>query len=212
MLVEIEKTRYKISFSDILNNSIYHSSSKCNWYNLWCRKIDYYEYQMEEFKKKYPILYESFPYYCGLTENAISLINNIDSEIDLFISHKRLYKNENNIDFYNPVNLILDSKVRDICEYLKNCFFYDYNPLINIKNYVDYNINNSDEAILFLSRMLYPSYYFDMYDEIIKGNKSEISILDICNKSSNYEKLLVEVYNYLLLKYIIPEIEWLKKM
>ena len=42
---------------------------------MWIRKIDYFEYQISQFGKKYPIIRESFNYYVGLAENGISLLN-----------------------------------------------------------------------------------------------------------------------------------------
>ena len=69
-----------------------------------------------------------------------------------------------------------------------------------------------NEAILFMARMLYPSYYFDLYDEIINKETKESKLLNIRNKICEYEELLKEIYSYLHLKYNIPEIEWLKKI
>ena len=212
LLIKIDNNKYEIDLSDIINSSLYYGRGRCNWYNLWCKKNDYYEYQIEQIKKSYPLLYNSFSYYKGLTENAISLINYINNEIEYYVSHQRIYKNETNIQFYNPTNIILDSKVRDICEYFKSSFFGGFIQLISVKNYIDYNINSFDEAILFMARMLYPSYYFDLYDEIINKETKESKLLNIRNKICEYEELLKEIYCYLHLKYNIPEIEWLKKI
>jgi len=62
--------------------------------------------------------------------------------------------------------MIKDIKVRDIAEFFKQQFFYIENPIINVKNYLDYMNITNDEAILFMARLLYPSYYFDIYDAI----------------------------------------------
>lgn len=212
IMIETDNYKYKINLSDIMNNNIYYGKGMCNWYDLWIAKVDYYEYQIDQVKRKYPLLYNTFAYYSGLTENAIELILNVNYEIDYYISHKRIGKNELNIDFYNPINLILDSKVRDVCEYFKSCFFYEENPIISIKNYIDYNLINDTDAILFLSRMIYPSYYFDLYDKILKGEQKEDKILDITKKVDDYEQLLIEVYNYIIIRFNVPEIEWIKKI
>ena len=212
ILIRIDKNKYKIDLSDIINGNIYYGKGKCNWYNLWCEKIDYYEYQIEQLKKSYSLLYNSFSYYKGLTENAISLVSYINHEINCYISHQRIYKNETNIEFYNPINIMLDSKVRDVCEYFKNSFFSGVNPIIDIKNYIDYYINNYDDAILFMARMLYPSYYFDIYDKIINNEIKEEKILNICSRISEYEELLKDIYIYMLAHFKIPEIDWLKKI
>ena len=108
--------------------------------------------------------------------------------------------------------MIIDVKVRDITEYFKQQFFYVKNPIIDVKNYIDYVKLSNDEATLFLARLLYPSYYFDIYDEIIQGNVSENKINIIIDKVSDYEEFIKEIYAYMKIKYQMPEIEWLMKI
>ena len=45
-----------------------------NWNILWSNKIDYFEYQINQMGKKYPILVDTFAYFTGLAENAISYV------------------------------------------------------------------------------------------------------------------------------------------
>ena len=33
-----------------------NTDKKCNWFNLWCNKVDYYEYHISQNGKKYPLL------------------------------------------------------------------------------------------------------------------------------------------------------------
>lgn len=41
-----------ISMQDITSYNVFvKNNQKCNWKNLWCEKIDYYEYQIKEFGK-----------------------------------------------------------------------------------------------------------------------------------------------------------------
>ena len=60
-----------------------------------------------------------------------------------------------------------------------------------------------------MARLLYPSYYFDMYDEIIQDKLSEDKIDVYIKKNLNYETFLKQVYGYLKNRHNIPEIEWL---
>ena len=136
---------------------------------------------MNQFRKKYPVLYSSFEYYSGMTESAIMLVGMVDKKmLDTYIEHNRIYKNSSNLDFYNPLNMIIDVRVRDIAEYFKQQFFYVSNPLINVKNYLDYTKLSNEETALFLARLVYPSYYFDAYDEIIP------TVLEIPSKQHPY--------------------------
>ena len=206
-------TNRKINIGDIINYTIIINSKHNNdWKSKWCEKLDYYEYQMQQFEKKYPIISESFTYYDGMTETAISLLNNINpSVVNNYISHSRIGKNTSLQDLYNPLNMIVDTRVRDVSEYYKNLFFYEKNPLIEINQYLHNNHLTYEECMLFLARMIYPSYYFDIYDDIISGKVSEQKINIITSKVNEYEMFLKEIYSSINAMYNIPEIEWLKK-
>ena len=49
------------SYISIPTNS-FKSLSRNNWYDMWIKKIDYFEYQISQFGKKYPIITESASY------------------------------------------------------------------------------------------------------------------------------------------------------
>ena len=186
-----------------------------DWIKLWSEKIDYYEYQINQLGKEYPILCDSLSYYIGLGENAISyLVNNIDNEkMALVTSHKRIKINDGSFEFYNPINFIIDNRVRDVSEYIKESFFLNRFSSNELKMYINSNNFNKKEYIYLFSRLLFPTYYFDMYDEIINNNLKEDLILPILNKINDYEKFLISIYKYILYekKVQIEPIEWLLK-
>lgn len=191
----------KIDINDIiymLNENVDLSGLKSllrtNWVSLWSSKVDYIEYQMGHLIKKYPFLNNTIDYYLGLCENAITYIKNLkmfsDYKIPIGISHKRIIKDATLFDLYNPLNLILDYKVRNIAEYLKDAFFKDedVNYILNIvfKNFWFDKLNLS----LLVARLLYPSYYFDLFEEIIDKELDENIILTLTKKSSKYEEFI----------------------
>ena len=202
-----------ITISDILAYNIQiDNEKKCNWYHLWCEKIDYYEYQVSQYGKKYPLIKETFSYYNGMSETAISLLKTIDiTKVNLYISHNRITSRTNLIEFYNPLNMTADVKVRDICEYIKNSFFKDRNILNEVEKYFIMVNLTYEEAILFLARLIYPSYYFDLYDEIIQGKEKEDKLYFYTNKIPSYEIFLYNVINILNHMYRLPEIDWIIK-
>ena len=203
-----------ININNILSyNFQIQINQKYNWYRLWCQKLDYYEYQIREYGKKYPIIRESFSYYNGLCETAISLLSNIKIDnINMYINHQRINKNMTQLEFYNPLNLIIDTKVRDISDFIKIKFFKGDNSLEDIKKYIKMSNLNYNEVLLFYIRLIYPSYYFDTYDEIIQGKAKEDKLLNYINQSNKYEIFLKEVYILLNNYYKLPEIEWIKKV
>ena len=206
-------TSHLIKLYDIYSyNILIESDKQCNWYDLWCKKLDYYEYQVNQYGKKYPLIRESFSYYDGMCETAISLLKIVDlRNIGVYINHHRITKNTSLVDFYNPLNMIIDVKVRDVCEYFKKEFFEDRNPLNDINNYLLMANLTNDEAMLFFIRLVYPSYYFDLYDEIIQENQPENKLYYYINKVDKYENFLYDVYVLLKKMYTIPEIEWIIK-
>ena len=206
--INIEK---KVDMNEIVSyDIIVRGEYNLNWKNLWKEKIDYYEYQMNQLSFKHKMLKDSFNYYVGLTETAISLLNYIDdSKIDYYICHKRINYNEKLSEFFNPINIIIDTRTRDIAEYIKTNYINENLDIKEVYFYLDRLNFNYVESILFLSRLLYPSYYFDVYDEIIQERISEEKMNEIIKKNTACELFLKQVYSYLKGRYNIPEIEWL---
>ena len=116
----------KININDIIafSNSIAYTTKPNNWGNLWSQKNDYLEYQISMLGTDHPLIRESFSYYIGLGETAIQLVNSLEKTNDsLVYAHRRLGINDRQYDLYNPLNLTIDFKVRDMAEYLKSRFF-----------------------------------------------------------------------------------------
>ena len=200
-----------VDMGEILNYDIeIFDRHELNWKELWQEKVDYYEYQMSQLSIKYSLLKESFNYYVGMTETAISLLEYIDSnKIKYSISHKKIYYKEKMDIFFNPMQITIDSRVRDIAEYIKINFMNNVFNLDDTLKLIDYLHLNDTEAILFLSRLLYPSYYFYEYEKIIFQKSNEQKLLNYIEKNTQYEVFLSKIYKYLKSKFYIPEVEWL---
>lgn len=178
---------------------------------LWEEKNDYLEYQLSMLGKSHPIITDSFSYYIGLGEIAIAIINNARKEsITGVYAHNRIKKNQTTFDLYNPLNIKIDSRVRDAAEYFKQSFFNNE----NIERELDYYLNNIHltpyECILFLSRMIYPTYYFDKFEEIITNRECDENLIPIINKSCEYERILKKIYKEYKNRVRINTIEWLE--
>ncbi len=213
VLLKLIVPKAKISINDIISlNNINVPIAKSSlrrddWYNLWIQKIDYFEYQVSQMGKKYPMIRESFNYYVGLAENAVILVKNTNKNtLSLGLSHRRI--DNTSFELYNPLNLIIDLRIRDVCEYFKYCFFNN----IDIKNELDlflnYNKLSRDEGRYFLARMLFPTYYFDLYEKIINNEIDEKELNKITSKADKYEQILKHIYLYF--KNTDLNIEWLE--
>lgn len=205
-------TLEEINFSA---DSLYTENLKINWGILWSRKIDYLEELINENGKKYPIIVNSFNYFVGMAENAISYYNDIqiDNNYKYVISHKNFRFNDTVEALYNPLNIIFDYRARDISEYIKNAFFLNniniYNELTEFLKVKGLSIT---DVKLIIARLMYPSFYFEMYEDILIDNNDEKIIVPIVDKLPEYEKYLANVIDYFRSYYDIPIIPWLNNV
>ena len=191
---------------------------RANWSNLWMAKIDYLEYFHEQNYQKYPLLSDSFNYFVGLTENAISYLNDTVSnfqpeKIDIgVISHDTISFDDTIYALYDPQNIIIDHRARDLGEYIKISFFKDnYSIFDELDEYFKYHYFSSYGIHLLMARIMYPSFYFDIYDAIVEKRENESSILKITSMIDEYEIYLSDMWKYFHKFYPIKDIPWLCK-
>lgn len=220
ILLRVYVPNGRVNFKELLKfSNIFIDHTKFNglicdkWYNMWAKKIDYFEYQISHVGKKYPIIRNSFHYFIGLAENSIEFLNESENFTDnLVICHKRIKFNEEIKETYNPLNFVLDSKTRDVAEYIKDKFFRDKYNLHDFINDITLCDFNEKQFFLLYARLLFPSYYFDVYENIISGNDEEKSLNKILLKSNEYALFLKDVWLEINKFYKLPEVEWIIKM
>lgn len=219
MLVKIYFENRNINFEDLyffsnlyIDVSNYRELDKSDWYYLWTNKIDYIEYQVSQFGKNYPLIRKSINYYIGMAETAINLLGNKKKETTHFvISHRRVKSKSKLWDIYNPLSLVIDTRVRDISEFYKTLFFdKGLNIELLKKQVLSYQFS-SYEAFLFYVRMIFPTYYFDCYEEIVLGDLNEKELLKYIYKAEQYRVFLKEIYFFLKQYYDLIEVEWIIK-
>lgn len=177
------------------------------WINLWIQKCDFIEYQIVHISGKYKVIDESIDYFIGMLENAIAYLNyNLSNNTPkLYLQHKRM----NEKDFYNPLNIKVDTKERDLAEYLKLSFYheqYNINDAINMLKKIKFS---RDEKIRLVARLLYPSYYFDLYEKLINNEDNEEKIKKVVLKTTEYEQFLKQIFDILNTTNDLPYIHWL---
>lgn len=205
-----------IKLNDILIlNSTKSGLYRNSWAELWSSKIDYFEYQVHELGKSKSLILDTFSYYVGLGENAISYVNITTSKYNMSfldkitLSHKRIAYPNYKLNYFNPINFIFDLEVRDLAEYIKSAFFVSEDAfsilkeLLKIKKFSIYSYH------LLYARLLYPSYYFDIYEQIMNFYEKEDVLIPIIEKAEEYEKFLANAY-FEISKYVsLERIEWL---
>lgn len=223
VLISNRAPNRRIYFSDLLvvkdfiplNN--FMLLKRNDWVNLWSKKNDYFEYQKEYIKTKFPILYYSLDYYIGLSENAISYIGQVEREMKpserdhLVLAKKRVHYNDNLHEFQSPLNIVIDYKERDVSEYFKSLFLDDCYNEEEIINYLKELPASGFGMGLLMGRMLFPSFYFDLYEKIVNDVIPEKEIYKIIDKSDDYEYFLRFIYFEINKIIKIPRIDWLHK-
>ncbi len=214
----------EISLEDIIKisamltlNPTKSSLYRISWNKLWSDKIDYFEYQISELGKEKILILNSISYYIGLGENAINYVSSTlnkykpSNQDKICLSHRRINYPNYKLNYLNPISFIFDYEIRDIAEYLKSAFFKDDYPLNYLKQTLKTNQFSIFSLSLLYARLLYPTYYFDIYEQIMNKEESEEKLIPIIEKIPEYEKFLQEAY-YEINKYApIERIEWLLK-
>ena len=206
---------YEVKFDEFKYYPI--NSSGVNWGNLWSERLDYYEVQIRELGIKYQTVLNSFGMFSGLSENAILYFNMTmekfrDLESNVGIVHNRVKYPCYLIDYYNPVNFVIDYSVRDISEYIKSYIIsddFDFNNIISLINRM--NLNDLMFNLLY-ARLLYPTFYFDVFDKIILEDGKDSDVVFILNKLDIYLDTLKRLYDRFNNEYQMFRIEWLNKI
>lgn len=200
----VEKTEKEIDLNDLLlfANLTLNFTSELRWIDKWIQKTDALESNRSELLSKNETLEKTLDYYLGISENAIMYVkyhsSNIGKIYQLHLQHERLNtKTRKYIMFYNPFYIIFDIRVRDISELIKQYILEGKNYKKLLKEIIEIMKINSNEIGLIVSRIMFPTYYFDFIeDENSFANKKIITFssyyLDTMNEiiklaSSYYE-------------------------
>lgn len=205
----------KISEKLVLNNNksnLYRN----NWGTLWSEKIDYFEYQVRELSIEKDVVKNSFSYYVGMAENAISYVNNTNMKYGgdayrIVLSHRRVFYPNYKLNYLNPLSFVFDLEVRDIAEYLKAMFFKkDISFCLDeLSSYLKIRHLSLYEYQMLYARLLYPTYYLDVYESVMNKNGDEEELVNIIKKCDSYEEFLKKAYLEISKYAKIDKIEWI---
>ena len=102
--------------------------------------------------------------------------------------------------------MVIDYKVRDLSEYIKSVFFNTNNISLVINKLFNKYYFDKLNSSLFISRLLFPSYFFDMFEDIVYNNVNENKIECIIKKSSSLENFI----GLLIKRFNIQTIGWIE--
>ncbi len=197
--------------SDNSNNYVFR------WKILWQNKIDYFEKQMIHLKGKFPILNTVSSYYIGMAENAIlylTLLIEKQSDFDsslLAVSHNLWnYRKKGNF-FLFPTNLTIDLRIRDISEIIKFFIFFKSNTPYQLFSHIKKLGLSLLEINLLIARLLFPTYFFAICEDIFSLCISEEEVSFLLKKSEEYQEKVISIIEFLSKEYTLFKITWLDK-
>lgn len=184
LLLKINENDEYIDLNEILkySNNI-NSLEKYDILEKYKNRIDKFEENINKYVDIEDVN-KTANYYIGMAENAISILNEYKDESNDLGHEINLYEFSKK-ELNNPFNFIKINKLYNISNYLKYKFItnrFDYNEL----DLVIKNMKTEKEEGLFFAYMLYPNYYFDIFDKeielkklkkVIKNNEKYINVL-----------------------------------
>ena len=199
MAVKIGVNR-NIIIDDLMQNRIlyYINLNSFKWIELWKNKIDQVEHiiRSNEYKFSFSNL-SIINYYLELSEIALCfLLNYIESNqrISMSLCHERIRNNYSLYDLYDSTDLIIDNYTRDIGEYIKCDIISGY---FDSKRYVFIKYINYVDKVLLFSRILFPSYFYDIFDDYVLNDKSFESFDNNFLFINEYSKCIKELFDFM---------------
>ncbi len=218
---------------------IERSSRIGQWKSLWEKRLEQMEsvwnglmFQTpeDEFERMF---IDSFPYYLGLTENAIQYL--VDTELDDepldtdsgTVCHERFTNRtwgpHGHYVIKNPFDWVFDHRSRDLAEWTRERYFrniqtYDVELRQFFSEYQSIAPLSSFSWRLLYSRLIFPLHYFDCIERYyITGSEQDKKLLEetlskILRQSSQYERFLAGFFQLAgapIKQLNLPQLEWL---
>ncbi len=185
-----------------------------NWALLWSQKIDYIETQLSEIKVD-NIIKKSIDYYIGLAESAIYYVNTInslykDEVLKPVLAHKRIYYPNTKLNYLNPISFIVDIEQRDVAEYLKSMFWAKEDAISELSYYLQSKKLTPYSYNLLFARLLYPSYYFDVYEKVVNEHENSNKLIIYIDKADQFLEFLKKAHKEISLYAPLLKIDYLK--
>ena len=184
---------------------------------LWDQRLEYIQNQclvnLNFDNEAHLLLYEYTMYAVGLAINALQYLADIQIDFqrknyNSTLTHRRIKKMDK-FEIFNPFNLIIDHSSRDLAELYKNDII-DFNTLLQLCGKYSYSI---DEYEYLLARLFYPTFIFDIVEDIATDNTSYDHTSDIYYAIAKQNKQLDKVKEFYLKinKYMnVRPVEWIK--
>lgn len=210
------------------------------WKQLWEKRIDHLQKLWQNIVANQPaneferLFVESFPYYAGISENAIQYF--VDTTIDDTpqsldsgtICHERFQEQTwaRPIVWKNPFDWLIDHPSRDLAEWTRNCYFNDNRYTMEKKLqqfFHEYQLIlplSSFAWRLLYARLILPLHYIQMIEGYFYERKEDLNrslekrLRKYLDESEQYEQFLTNFFDIIHVpkrSLGIPKLDWLTK-
>ncbi|RSK28435.1 spore coat protein YutH [Bacillus sp. HMF5848] len=205
------------------------------WKIFWEKRLDQLEQVWRQVIAKGPVgsfevlFVDVFPYYMGLTENAIQYV--VDTELDIAptdvdvgtVCHQRFTRDILNITYNLPVDWVFDHCSRDLAEWIRHETIHNDQVNKDIQSFlIEYNQQNPLSPFgwrLLYARVLFPLTFFTNVENGLMAPEEsrgayEDNLRRLIENSDKHEYFLAYFYENMLVprkQWKIPSIQWLTK-
>lgn len=207
------------------------------WKKMWEQRLEQLEkfWQSKVMNRPHDefdtLFIESFPYYLGITENAIQYL--VDTELEdepasfdgATICHRKYYSKymRNHQRIRIPFDWIYDHPSRDLAEWIRNNWFLDQtnveeSTLKFLRDYEQTMPLSTFAWRLLYSRLLFPLHYFELVEGYYQSkdkhtrNEQLKTLENMLDNIEEYQYFLKEFYGMIRLpvdQLMIRQLEWL---
>lgn len=154
---------------------------KDDFFELWTNKIDYLEEQFIGSNDNKIINY-SLDYFVGIAEALLVYYKDNVKNNDSYVVHRTFYT-LSTIDFYNPLNIVLGDRCKDIAFFVR--LTNDWELLYKLLNYV-----NFDDKVCIFVRLSFPFYYFNLIYGCCDNKYDDSKLIHLVKDIDKYEQYL----------------------
>ena len=181
----------KIKLIDIINLSKYriNNINKKNYYYIWNNKIK----RLKKYYKDYYINDNyDFNYFYEISKISLNIAKNINfNNLSYGITYNRFYDINNIYDLYNKNKYHMGAIINSIVEYIKYSFFYfDSEEDIFLIDMLDLT---NDDYMFLVARLIFPTYYFDIFNEKDINSKYKMIISKIDSYNKYIKSIFIEI-------------------
>lgn len=207
------------------------------WKELWEKRLEQMEKVWNGLLFQAPeddferMFVESYPYYMGLTENAIQYL--VDTEIDDepmetdsgTVCHERFTRRSWGVNYLvkNPFDWVFDHRSRDLAEWTRERYFrnfqtYDQELRQFYEEYQSISPLSSFSWRLLYARLIFPLHYFECVENYyLTRSEQDKKVLEeklskVLRHSTEYERFLAGFYQIAgapVRRLNLPHLEWL---